>query len=249
MKRHPVQTCFEHRAVKLVAGLLIAIFILHSAGGCTPTARHKFLTVVFTGVPPLEGEAAEDADPLPVEIPLSAEQLRREKHQVVTDLWVHGPYGAKQCQHCHDFDESTNIRSKRRRSFSSISASIEPQQEYSLKQLCVGCHASHSSSYAEEHSLSMHEPSVAGICTVCHRPHQARRQFMLLGEDNRELCTRCHEPAGIKLVGAHANNPGADCISCHNAHVGTTTSLLKSTDDELALLYQLDGYEGTVTNK
>jgi predicted CXXCH cytochrome family protein len=60
---------------------------------------------------------------------------------------------------------------------------------------------------------------------------------MLLGSDNRELCTRCHDPVEDEVMATHARDSDADCVACHNPHVGTTRALLKENDDEIALLY------------
>ena len=62
---------------------------------------------------------------------------------------------------------------------------------------------------------------------------------MLLGADNRELCGRCHDPNSQEMSQAH-DNVKTDCLECHNAHVGTSTLLLKEKDNELALLYDSD---------
>ena len=228
--------------LRLVACLLVFVFVLNAGGGCTAETRYKIKTVVFTGVPPLEGETADEQEAVSEDERRAAAQATRQKQHrqaLRTTFWVHGPYGAGECDRCHNLTQSTTFQGDAVAiggdPLTGGSAVFASRLAIPKEQLCVGCHSSHSATFASEHSLFIHEPSGTGACTTCHHPHQARRRFMLLQSDNRELCTGCHEPDGI-----HAANPQEDCLECHNAHMGTTASLLKDEDDELALLYHSD---------
>ncbi|MCK5481112.1 MAG: hypothetical protein KAJ06_08195, partial [Gammaproteobacteria bacterium] len=63
-------------------------------------------------------------------------------------------------------------------------------------------------------------------------PHQSKRQYTLLKENNVELCTQCHALNDLQLTAEHKQDPAADCIACHNPHVGKSPSLLKAEYDE-----------------
>ena len=232
----------KQRWLRLLAFLLVFVAVLNAGGGCSAETRYKIKTVVFTGVPPLDGESEDGQPALSEDEQRAAEQATRQaqhRQALRTTFWVHGPYGAGECDRCHNLTQSTTFQGDAAAiggdPITSGSAVFASRLAIPKEQLCIGCHSSHSAAFASEHSLFIHEPSGNGACTTCHHPHQARRRFMLLNSDNRELCAGCHEPAGM-----HATDPQADCLDCHNAHMGTTTSLLRDEDDELALLYHSD---------
>ena len=225
---------------------LPVMFILAVAcvlAGCSAEARYRIKTVVFTGVPPLQGEPATDESGSPEpQQPANAEQIaRQQQHREasISRYWQHGPYAAGECERCHSLVQSKSFLGNRDAtgqgpaSASPVSASsrlVMPPSE-----LCVSCHAQHGVEFARDSDLKQHLPAAAGACTACHSPHQSLRRYMLLRTDNRELCGGCHNPATLTQI--HAVDPEQDCIDCHNAHVGVTSKLLRSDAQELTLLY------------
>lgn len=235
--------------LRLFACLLLAGVLLNAGPGCSASSRHRLLTIVFTGVPPLEGAAPEGKEGMTDEQPrdMTQEERQQQYRQALrTTFWVHGPYGAGECERCHNLSQSTNFQGDavavNRDPFTSGPGVFGSRLAVPKDQLCISCHSSHSASFADQHSLTIHAPSAAGECTACHHPHQARRRFMLLGTDNRELCGRCHNPNRPEMSQIHTSSQTADCLECHNAHMGTSALLLKENDKELALLYHSDDY-------
>jgi predicted CXXCH cytochrome family protein len=238
------QSKLPQRSVRqLLVALILCIAITSIVVGCSAATRHRIKTIVFTGVPPLHGEAtAEQTDQ--DEIPLSAADAQMARQQqyreaLVSRYWQHGPFAAGECQRCHSLGQSTSFLGNR----DTISNAPSPVSSVSApsrllmppKKLCVSCHTQHGSAFARDHDLEQHRPSATGKCTGCHSPHQSLRRYMLLRADNRELCGSCHDLATLTPV--HSEDSKQDCISCHNAHVGSKSNLLRSDAQELKLLY------------
>ncbi len=234
----------HHRSRWPVAlGLLILLSLF--VAGCSVTSRHKFLTVVFTGVPPLEQES-DSAEP--AEQPLTPQEKQLLKQQqfqaaLMPTFWAHGPFSAGQCHRCHNVAQSKNFQGSSPEigsdPFTSGTAVFGSRLAVPKEQLCISCHSSHGSKYANEHGLRQHVPSQQGNCTACHHPHQARRRFMLLGESNDQLCLGCHKAGSAEIGLDHVSSQSESCSNCHNPHVGSKKALLKADDDELHLLYEL----------
>ena len=101
------------------------------------------------------------------------------------------------------------------------------------EELCLGCHETKSVRAADERDLRLHGPVASGLCIGCHNPHQSNRRFMLLKKNTVELCTQCHNKAGLQeRTAAHGSAPDADCLTCHNPHMGRTAMILKAEFDE-----------------
>ena len=47
-----------------------------------------------------------------------------------------------------------------------------------------------------------------------------------------ELCSGCHRKPDLLQTAAHQKEPEADCLACHNPHVGKNAFLLKAEHDE-----------------
>jgi predicted CXXCH cytochrome family protein len=231
---------------QLLVVLILAIAITSVVVGCSTATRHRIKTIVFTGVPPLHGEESgqlTEQDETPQSA--AAEQMaKQQQHReaLVSRYWQHGPFAAGECGRCHSLGQSTSFLGNRQTVGEAPSpvASISAPSRLLMppERLCVSCHTQHGTDFALNHDLQQHGPSATGACTGCHSPHQSLRRYMLLRADNRELCGGCHEAA--ELTPVHANDPAQDCISCHNAHVGTKSNLLRSDDQELRLLYGRD---------
>lgn len=206
------------------------------ASGCSIETRHKMLTFFFTGVPaPGEEQTKGKQAPIPAETALARKQMRRELFQEPA-FFVHGPYGAAQCDKCHTVAASKPFRAEATGATKAAAAperkSIGPRLAVPLKELCLTCHGDKASTVAQAQGLWMHGPVANGWCVACHSPHRAARQYMLLGKNTVELCNGCHRRPDLLQTAVHQKAPEADCLSCHNPHAGKNALLLRAEHDE-----------------
>lgn len=157
------------------------------AMGCNPTSRYKVLSFVFDGVPDPEAPGAQPAvadagPPGPARV------------------YVHGPYGARLCNACHD-PAAMNV----------LVTTGEP--------LCFRCHD------IKMDKKYIHGPLASGGCTACHDPHSSKYRYLLVAEPER-VCFYCHIPADVAKVGAHQGVDG-QCTTCHDAHMSNQKYLLR----------------------
>jgi len=74
---------------------------------------------------------------------------------------------------------------------------------------------------------NVHGPASVGACGACHEPHVSHNP-MLLVEDGRDLCLKCHLRTEMELENkpiVHAPALG-DCRVCHDPHATDEPSLL-----------------------
>lgn len=204
-----------------------------TVSGCSQTTRHDVLTFFFTGVPEpgTEDASEKEADTREVAV------RKRKQHRVIQPpgFFVHGPFGAGQCERCHATTASKPFRtSKAQVSDTAVSreVNIGPRMAFPQEELCVTCHSEKKPEVAKANGLLQHAPVTKGRCTSCHSPHKSKRQYMLLKADNVELCTQCHSNNDLQMTVEHKQDPAADCIACHNPHVGKSQFLLKAEYDE-----------------
>ena len=200
--------------------------------GCSTEARHQMLTFFFTGVPaPGEEQAKEREAEKPAGAAPASKRTRREFFQE-PQFFAHGPYGAGHCDKCHAVTASKPFRSEAAGAIKAAPAperkSIGPRLAAPLKELCLTCHGDMAHTVAQAQGLWMHGPVANGWCVACHSPHRSARQYMLLGKNNVELCTGCHRKPDLLQTAAHQKEPEADCLACHNPHLGRSASLLKA---------------------
>jgi len=213
--------------------LLLLLGSLATSAGCGPEKKHKVLTVVFTGVPPPEGEVADGEAESPggsADQSLAALAARRAaKPQREPEFWVHGPYGAQECTRCHA-DSSQGDQQAEGWKGGRMSLGLEltaPDDE-----LCQTCHEMQTEEFTSSRQLELHMPVEAGLCLECHHPHVSQRRYMLRGADNRVLCAICHDVEGLNDGPAHVEARDVDCMECHNPHMGRNSSLLRADYDE-----------------
>jgi predicted CXXCH cytochrome family protein len=223
-----------------VIACLVTLIVAAAASGCSQVTRHDVLTFFFTGVPEPGDEAAREKLVGETRPDVSAavarkKKLRELRFQQQTRFFMHGPYGAGQCEHCHATTASKPFRTVKAVASDTAAAStpsIGPRLAFPLEELCITCHSEKSPAAAKTNGLWQHEPASKGRCTLCHSPHKSERQYMLHKANNVELCTQCHAPKDLQLTVEHNEDPAADCISCHNPHVGVSSSLLRAEYDE-----------------
>ena len=236
-------TIQHHLARRLLQTLMLAIAIFCVAVGCSSEARYRFKTIVFTGVPPPHDEqAADGAEQGQAPRSAAEEQMARQqeyREALISRYWQHGPFAAGECGRCHSLSQSQSFLGNRDATSQAPSTvpSVSATSRLTMpkQQLCISCHSQHGAEFARTRGLHQHPPAATGDCTGCHSPHQSLRQYMLLRTNNYELCGGCHGPETLTPV--HVENSQQDCINCHNAHVGTTSKLLRADTQELKLLY------------
>jgi predicted CXXCH cytochrome family protein len=96
-----------------------------------------------------------------------------------------------------------------------------------LKSLCLSCHAEFDKDLKGK-DIVIHKPVTDGDCQGCHSAHYANERGLLIAKGDK-LCNTCHaNQDGAKFVKAHGNisTKGADCLSCHEPHMGKDKRLL-----------------------
>ena len=223
--------------IALLATLLVGVA---AVSGCSQATRYDVLTFFFTGVPKPGEEAAMEnqAAGAAPDATLAAKPRQRRELRFLTrapPFFMHGPYGAGQCERCHATAASKPFRTAATqvKDAEVVQArSIGPRLAFPREELCLTCHSEKSSEVAKAGGLIQHEPVAKGRCVACHSPHKSARQYMLLKADNVELCSQCHEHKDLQTIVEHRQDPAADCITCHNPHVGRSSVMLKADYDE-----------------
>jgi predicted CXXCH cytochrome family protein len=231
MRRRTARRLFHACTALLTAGS-VAIFLLTA---CSSAEKRKLVNIIFTGVPSAEEQGK----------PMSAAPVTTTGDALQDVLlWTHGIYGAGQCEGCHVGSAVEHFRPFGRAS--STAAGPAPQVMFDVgtklvlppDELCISCHTTHDVGFSDALDLVMHLPVAAGFCLACHASHQAQRQYQLFGKDNVELCVRCH--SGLQQVSGHEEEADDDCLTCHNPHMGRSSSMFKAEFDELAEKYEMD---------
>jgi predicted CXXCH cytochrome family protein len=214
--------------------LLSLLFIAAFVPACSTDSRHKVKTFFFTGVPEPGKEQAEVTQ-TGIEAPLVKQNIQHKQNGVpASPFFLHGPFGAGQCQKCHAVTESKPFRNRLAKSGNgniTRTVNIGPRLAYPLEELCISCHSEKSQATARANGLWLHGPVAKGWCTQCHNPHKSQRQYMLQ-KTNIELCNQCHLTADLQVTLEHQQNPDTDCVSCHNPHMGKFATLLRTEYDE-----------------
>jgi predicted CXXCH cytochrome family protein len=147
---------------------------------CSATTRHKVLSTLFDGVPPLRTAGPEGATPVggPQAAALRAEAPRD-----------HGPYAAHLCGACHEA-AATNalVLPKDQLCFKCHELSLNRKFVHGpvVSGGCLVCH--------DPHSSRNPRLLVSGPGTVCFQCHDARDVARISGHEGVESgCTECHD--------------------------------------------------------
>jgi predicted CXXCH cytochrome family protein len=180
------------------------VLCLALISSCTESKRHKALSFLFDGVPPLSGDAAELSGPDD-----GSGRRRPEPTWFVHDPLVHfDPSWERSCPRCHG--------EKMQRSFSNEVHLVAP-----TPQLCFECHEP--PSFQEGW---IHGPVAQGECVFCHEPHRSLQKF-LLKKALPEVCYQCHDSQAIADIEDHAKPSYTQCTDCHSGHASVAKYLLK----------------------
>jgi predicted CXXCH cytochrome family protein len=169
-------------------GICVAAALL---AACSPATRHKVLTTMFDGVPPMKAPVSPGAEQpaAPGSAVLSQPVTSRE----------HGPYAARQCDACHESGASNALVAPREQLCFRCHV-FNLDKKYIHGPLasggCLVCHDPHSSkdryllvSASGSFCLYCHErDAVGGIgahhgleenCTICHDAHMSDKKYLL----------------------------------------------------------------------
>jgi predicted CXXCH cytochrome family protein len=99
----------------------------------------------------------------------------------LTDTKVHPP-AAEDCANCHTPHGGNNK---------------QLLSEPDIMTLCQQCHDNITKTHFHPMGTGTKDPNREGpvVCTGCHSPHNSDNAALLLGEPNRGLCVRCHDPS------------------------------------------------------
>ncbi len=214
-------------ALALAAGLIVTL-----TTACSPPARYKVLTFFFTGVPPFGEEEKPEEE---VAKPVAVKQVKRGPSIAVKSTrYSHGPYAANQCYLCHQTSGSGGYRgfgkNEEVKSAVTVTKGVSGKLVVPVDKLCLGCHTAKSQARAEADGLWLHGPVSTGVCTLCHGPHAGSEPGMF-DKKAGALCIECHAEGLIHNRAVHKDQP--DCLTCHNAHLGKDSRLLKADYLEL----------------
>ena len=124
------------------------------------------------------------------------------KRRRITEPFIsfHPDYKSRKCSQCHTRRVSNFLKTDR-------------------KKICFTCHK-------EEKFTGpcVHGPVAVRACNICHHPHQAKNQKLLL-EKGRKLCDQCHR---IPMTNEPLPCKGDDCLECHDPHISDNKFFLKN---------------------
>lgn len=189
----------------MVIAVLALGLAVQSIGCATDEQRHRMLTILFDGVPPLP-----PLEPVPVseEFAEGDEGRLAGKKGARPILSVHGPVAKKECEQCHAGRFSNKLKAER-------------------EDLCWNCHDPEN--FTGE---VIHGPVAAGYCQGCHDPHRSVYEFLLIS-DAADLCVSCHEQYDIVAVAEHRDIETDRCQSCHDPHAAELKFMLKRDAEPL----------------
>jgi predicted CXXCH cytochrome family protein len=182
-----------------LSGLLLLALL---ASGCSPKVRHAVLSKLVDGIPPyisaeerarLESEAAVKARREAEKANRHGRRAQVERHS----LFLHDPFAADECFHCHKEAASP-------RPLASQQASSAPSRRgkvatgggflrMEVTELCFECHDEFSPERTARDGVWLHGPVASGWCVTCHDPHKSRNPGLLRHAPAARLCLQCHE--------------------------------------------------------
>jgi predicted CXXCH cytochrome family protein len=200
--------------------LIMVIVLIAIVSGCDKHGRHKVLTVLFTGVPPLEEDNKGETEKN------NASKVQEEAKQNAPKVivYTHPLSAARLCDQCHLTKANFAMFGRKvsvnffQKGMPSPGKLVVPR-----KELCIKCHKDKSDAKALREGIWLHTTAAKGDCNKCHDPHQSNHQYLLL-ETPRQICIPCHKDPKIMELAAH-KEPG-ECLTCHNPHLGKDRKLL-----------------------
>jgi hypothetical protein len=161
----------KRRQNRVLAGLFLLSFFIVFTSGCDKYTKHKVLTFFFTGVPSLEEKEKE------------VTEAKKPERRIIPEAqyFMHGPYAAEQCYHCHVLSP-TFSRFRGKGGISSLGEQSPGLLVAPVKELCVKCHLVPKHGFARPAHWADKPPVSDSNCTFCHDSHQSPFQYMLRKE-------------------------------------------------------------------
>lgn len=214
---------------------VLAVFLWAAMVNLTGCRQHPENSV-FTFLFPEESsvDVTETGPERQEEITEAEEKTADEEQYYV--LVSHKPYMERKCVECHEGASAftTPIFGDNWDGIFRKGGGKPGPLTLPVKKLCLKCHKDLAADWAKERGLYLHKTAAEGECIKCHFPHQGRHPFRLIDDDTDQLCYRCHnanEKTGIPKCVRELQVTGP-CLSCHNAHLGTSKALLKKDYEE-----------------
>lgn len=157
----------------------------------------------------------------------------------------HPPFAAKDCKTCHDGESSAGLcldcHQQALDSFNQVHSHIGVGGPENACTVChnphVGdrpgllptnegsvCRDCHADTFARREKM-LHKHQDWKFCSDCHLGHGGDHPAML--KNGRDVCNQCHDlhgefthPQGEEVIDPR-NGRSMDCLSCHDANVGT----------------------------
>jgi predicted CXXCH cytochrome family protein len=161
---------------------------------CSREARHRVLTFLYDGVPPLDA----DITPIPVEIPPDPDVETGPPGAAGPAgrrVYNHPAYQRNLCNTCHATESGGVLKTAR-------------------QGLCQTCHPD-----KPPRKEFVHGPVAVNGCLACHHYHRAPYPKVLIA-DAQSLCFTCHVMEELSTDEHHATIEEHRCIACHDAHGG-----------------------------
>jgi len=162
---------------------------------CSQVARHRVLTFLYDGVPPLYVDLAR-YQPQPAETPATTEgEASGAMVAAQTRSYAHPAFARNLCGVCHYGEGGRVLKTVR-------------------QGLCQTCHPD-----KPPRRKFVHGPVAVNGCLACHHYHKAPYPKVLIA-DPQTLCFRCHVMEELRTDAHHATMQQKRCIDCHDAHGG-----------------------------
>ena len=208
--------------------------LLSMVTGCDRQTQYSLLTIVFTGVPPMEELYGESRG----EETVSAKESIADSRQV---MFQHPLWATKQCTKCHEANTILEEHLAHVEAGSEVTENIGSQPAPGLilpvNKLCISCHRDKTARRAIRERLWMHNPVAKGDCVSCHHHHQSHNRAHLK-QTRSTICSSCHESAQLPDVCLEELPPDQtteSCTDCHNVHVGRDHFLLNRDFNEIKI--------------
>ncbi len=210
--------------------LLIGTAILAVTLGqaCQQTTKHKILSTLFDGVPPLETGTQEESTASAetgaenADLQGAAERTyraRRAQTARASGMVKHPPYAAKMCDGCHQVRQTASV--------APMGFSLRAEKD----KLCSLCHEDMSQEALQGRYRWIHGPVQYGACLECHNPHESPFPFMRKQPTVRKLCLNCHDEGWFRASEIHSGFDETECTDCHNPHGSQFRYMLTFSDE------------------
>ena len=174
---------------------LAAASVLILAVACSRVVRHRVLTFLYDGVPPLHAELAHYEPLLADPLAATGDDATGDMVAARTRSYSHPAYQRNLCGACHD-GEGGRVGLTAR------------------EGLCQTCHPD-----KPARKKFVHGPVAVNGCLACHHYHKAPYPKVLIA-DAQALCFSCHVMEELRTDEHHATLEQRRCIDCHDAHGG-----------------------------